>query len=88
MAQSDTSPEDEQRLIEKYRNMSVTEKFGIIAELNRAEAERQKASIRAQYGEISDEEMRMRLGAFRLGRELMIKVTGWDPAGPYPPPSS
>lgn len=72
-------PEAERERIERYRRMSPGEKFECIMELNRAEHERQKAEIRARYGDISEEEMRMRLGVLRLGRETMVKVFGWDP---------
>jgi len=62
---SDTSPEAREFLDEGYRRMSPTEKLKRVASLNRALAALQKARIRAQYGEISEEEMRMRLGALR-----------------------
>ena len=76
---SDTSPEAREILDEGYRRMTPTQKLQRVVSLNRALATLQKARIRAQYGDISDEEMRMRLGALRLGRETMIKVFGWDP---------
>jgi hypothetical protein len=75
MSLSDTSPEE----IERYRRMTVAEKIELVAELNRAETERQKEEIRARHGDISEEEMRMRLGVLRLGRETMIKIFGWAP---------
>jgi len=79
MGISDTSPEAERFLIEGYRRMTPTQKLQRVASLNRALVLLQKARIRAQYGDISDDEMRLRLGALRLGRETMIKVFGWDP---------
>ena len=75
----DGSPEAKQVVIERYRRMTPMEKFALIASLNRAETRRQKAAIRARYGDISDEEMRMRLGILRLGREMVIKIFGWAP---------
>ena len=59
--------------------MSPTEKLAEVAALNRAEDERQRAEIRAEYGNISDEEMRVRLGVLRFGRETMTKLLGRDP---------
>lgn len=79
MEPSDTSPEAERILIEGYRRMTPTQKLQRVESLNRALVLLQKARIRAEYGDISDEEMRMRLGALRLGRETMIEVFGWDP---------
>lgn len=79
MGPSDTSPEAERILIEGYRRMTPTQKLQRVESLNRALVLLQKARIRADYGDIPEEEMRMRLGALRLGRETMIKVFGWDP---------
>jgi hypothetical protein len=76
---SDTSPEAQQILIEGYRRMTPTQKLQRVESLDRALVLLQKARIRADYGDIPDEEMRMRLGALRLGRETMMKVFGWDP---------
>ena len=47
--------------------------------LNQIETERQRAEIRARYGDISEEEMRWRVAALRYGRELTAKALGWDP---------
>jgi hypothetical protein len=76
---SDTSPEARDILDEGYRRMTPTQKLQRVTSLNRALVTLQRARIRAQYGDIPEEEMRMRLGALRLGRETMIKVFGWDP---------
>ena len=76
---SDTSPEAQRFLIEGYRQMTPTQKLQRMASLNRALVMLQRARIRAQYGDIPEEEMRMRVGALRLGRDLMIKAYGWDP---------
>jgi hypothetical protein len=76
---SDTSPEAQQVLTEGYRRMTPTQKLQRVASLNRAVAILQRARIRARYGDIPEEEMRMRLGALRLGRETMIRLFGWDP---------
>ena len=79
MAISDTSPEAQAFLNEGYRRMTPTQKLQRVESLNRALVTLQKARIRAEYGDIPDDEMRLRLGALRLGRETMIKVFGWDP---------
>jgi hypothetical protein len=75
----DNSPEAKQAVIERYRRMTPTEKFELIASLNRAEKRRRMADIRSRYGDVCDEEMRMRLGVLRLGREMIIKIYGWAP---------
>jgi len=79
MGPSDTSPEAQRFLDEGYRRMTPTQKLQRVASLNRALVVLQKARIRAQYGDVPDDEMRLRLGALRLGRETMMKVFGWDP---------
>ena len=35
--------------------------------------------IRQQYGEMSERELQLRLGALWLDRETMIRVFDWDP---------
>ena len=76
---SDTSPEAQRIIDEGCRRMTPTQKLQRVASLNRALLMLQRARIRAQYGDIPEEEMRLRLGALRLGRETMVKVFGWDP---------
>ena len=72
-------PGEEEQQIGRYRRMSVNEKFNEIGVLNGLQDERQRADIRARYGNISNEEMRMRLAVLRLGRETVVKVCGWAP---------
>lgn len=72
-------PGEEEQQTERYRHMPACEKFREIAALIDLEDERQRADIRARYGDIPEAEMRMRLGVKRLGRETMVKVFGWDP---------
>lgn len=72
-------PGDEEARLERLRRMSFSEKFAAIQEMNCLEDERQRADIRARFGEISQEEMRMRLGVLRLGPETMQKMFGWVP---------
>lgn len=79
MELSDTSPEAERVLVEGYRRMTPTQKLQRVDSLNQALRTLAAARIRSQYGDVSPEEMRMRLGALRLGRELMMKIFGWDP---------
>lgn len=77
---SDTPPDVELMLIEGYRCMSPAQKLERVVSLNRALTQLASARIRAQYGEdISERELRLRLGALRLDRSLMIEAFGWDP---------
>jgi hypothetical protein len=74
MGVSDTSPDAERVLLEGYRRMSPAEKLERVFSLNRALEQLQRARIAADYGDIPEREMRLRLGALRMGRETMIKV--------------
>ena len=76
---SDTSPDAERFLIEGYRRMSPSDKLARVFSLNRMIEQLQRARITADYGEMSEREMRLRLASLRLGRETMVKVFGWDP---------
>jgi hypothetical protein len=38
----------------------------------------QRARITADYGEMPEREMRLRLASLRLGRETMVKAFDWD----------
>ena len=71
---SDTSPEAARFLNEAYRQMTPTQKLQRVASLNRTLVQLAAARIRQQYGDIPEEEMRL-----RLGRETMIEMFGWDP---------
>ena len=59
--------------------MSSVEKARRLSEACRAVDHLARARIRHQYGEISDAEMRLRLGATRIPRDLMVRVFGSDP---------
>jgi hypothetical protein len=76
---SDTSSDAARFLDEGYRRMSPTDKLRRVASLNRTLVRLAKARISAQYGEVPEEEMRLRLAALRLGRDRMIEMFGWDP---------
>ena len=75
----DNDPPVTPELVEEYRRMTPAEKLTRVFELNRALEQRHRARITAQYGDVPEREMRLRLGALRLGRETMVKVFGWDP---------
>lgn len=76
---SDTSADAERVLIEGYRRMSPGEKLERVFALNDALEQLQRARIAADYGDIPEREMRLRLASLRLGRDTMVKAFGWDP---------
>ena len=76
---SDTDPIMEPILIEGYRKMSSAEKLKMALEMSETIRDLAKTGIKKRHPGISDEELLKRLGALLLGRELSIKVNGWDP---------
>ena len=77
---SDTSPAAHRVLIEGYRRMTPAEKLQRVAALNRALEQLARARLRARYGaDVSERELRLRSGALRLGRRVMVEAFGWDP---------
>ena len=75
----DTPLEVEEKMLEGLRAMSSIEKIRRIQELNRSVEAMAASRIRSQYGPLSERELRLRLAALRLPRDVMIKVFDWDP---------
>lgn len=78
-APSDTTPAVERLLIEGYRRMSPAEKLERVAAMNRALQQLATARLRAQYGQMTESELRLRLAALRLDARTMRDAFGWDP---------
>lgn len=79
-ATADTPPEVERMLVEGYRRMSPRRKLERVVALNRAVERLAAARLRARYGEdMSERELRLRLGALRLDRRVMLEAFRWDP---------
>ncbi len=76
---SDTSPAAEAVLLDLYRRMTPAEKARRLSEACRAVEQLARARITAQYGDLPEVEMKLRLAALRLPRDTMTKVFGWDP---------
>ena len=75
----DTHPKIRQMQIEGYRRMTPQQKMQCMTDLINAARRMAATRIRKQYGDISEREMQLRLGALWLDRETMIKVFDWDP---------
>jgi hypothetical protein len=76
---SDTHPVLQPVIIEGFRKMPPGQRFKMAIEMSEAIRDLAKMGILKRYPGISDEELRKRLGALLLGRELSIKVNDWDP---------
>ncbi|MBI3268968.1 MAG: hypothetical protein HYZ53_08095 [Planctomycetes bacterium] len=75
----DTSYEAEQFLFDAYRRLSPSEKTDHLIGSSRFVQELKLAGLRLRYPNASEEQLRLRLAAFRLGRENMIRLLGLDP---------
>ena len=75
----DTSAEVSALLAQRWRSMSPTEKFEAVHAANRDCAALAEAGVRRRYPDASDHEVRLRVAALHLGRELSVAVYGWDP---------
>jgi hypothetical protein len=76
----DTPPEIEEIVLERYHQMSPFEKLMQVFELNQMAQSMAALRIQAQYGpDLSERELRLRLAALWLDRDLMIEAFGWDP---------
>jgi deoxyribodipyrimidine photolyase-like uncharacterized protein len=75
----DTSLALEERLFERYRQMSPEEKLEHISALGRLAEEVALAGLRAKYPEASDAENRLRLVSRWIDRDTMIRLYDWDP---------
>jgi len=76
---SDTPIHIRKKLIAGYRKMTPQQKLQQVSELTKTVQQLALARIRKQYGNISEREQRLRLGALWLPRETMIRVFNWDP---------
>jgi len=60
--------------------MAPAEKLALVSAMTRTAQELSLAGIRARHPDATDDELRLRLAALRLPRELMIRLFEWDPA--------
>jgi hypothetical protein len=74
-----TAPEVRHMLIERWRAMSTAEKLAVVDAANRACDALAAVGVRRWHPEASDDEVRQRVIAIRLGRDLSRVVHGWDP---------
>lgn len=75
---SDTRPEFMRAYVDRIRHMSVSDKLAGVASLNGTVETLATHAIRNRYPEASEDEVRMRVAARRVPRDLMIRAFGWD----------
>ncbi len=72
----DTSQDVDQLMTEKFASMSVAERAVIAAELNDMCTKLALAGIRAQHGDLPEEQVRWHLAARRYGEQLANRAYG------------
>ena len=74
---SDTPAHVERELLSRYAAMSLRDKLKQVMDLSLAVRQLAAARIRRQYGpDLSDRELRLRLAALSMDRELLIAAFG------------
>lgn len=76
---NDTSKESEQAYLKLLREAPPWRKAAMVNSLTRACQELALAGIRLRHPNASEKEIRMRLAALWIDREVMIRVFDWDP---------
>ena len=66
----DTSPEVEQRQVERWRQMTPAQKAAIVSGLTQAVHQLALAGVRLRYPEASERELFLRLALITLGDDL------------------
>ena len=79
-AYSDTDPRALAVWTELLGRMTPGAKIAAVFELTSMAFRAAEAGVRLEYPEAGDREVFLRAASRRLGRDLMIRVYGWDPA--------
>jgi len=75
----DTAEQVADMQVECWRRMTPAEKLAVVHELNQACEALSVAGVRMRNPDASDDDVRLRVIALRLGRTLSIAAYGWDP---------
>jgi hypothetical protein len=75
----DTSPDVQRMLVARFRTMTAAERIWLADALTRGCEALALAGIQMRHPDATAEELRLRLGALRIGRDLVLRVYGWDP---------
>lgn len=74
----DTSLEAERQQLEIWGAMTPAEKFALLDDLHASSVLFVEAGIRLRHPQAGPEEVRLRRLALSLGRELVLRVYGFD----------
>lgn len=76
---SDTHPEAERVLIDLLRKASAWRKLEMVSQITTTCRELALSGLRRRYPVSSDEELKKRLAALVLPRQMVICAYNWDP---------
>ena len=79
---SDTSPEALEVLVEGYRRMTPLQRLDRALSMTRTLKTLIEAQVRQEHPGASEREVRLRMAARWIPRELMIAAFGFDPEAP------
>lgn len=70
----DTSPDVEQRLVERWRAMSPEQKLRTVCDMSETVRQLALAGVRQRHPAAAPREQFLRLAILRLGRDLAVRV--------------
>ena len=76
---SDTDPRALKVFLSLQARMTAAQKIQAVFDLSRMLMRLQEANVRKDFPSASDREVFLRAAERRLGRELMLRVYGWNP---------
>ena len=76
---SDTDPAIGERILDRWRAMTPSERLVRVRELNQMVLRLAEARQAAQYPDATPEEKRLRLASLWLGPDVMRRWFNWDP---------
>jgi hypothetical protein len=74
----DTSEEIERLKFEAYRQMTPSQRIGLMLEMNAIIEASQRAAILREHPHADEREIILRLASRRVDKTLLKKFTGWD----------
>ncbi|MEN9822932.1 MAG: hypothetical protein RLZ04_1358 [Actinomycetota bacterium] len=75
----DTDREVTDLVAQCWRGLSPAQRLLLVADLGESAEQLSLAGVRLRHPDASEEEVRLRAIALRIGRELMVAAYDWDP---------
>jgi hypothetical protein len=75
----DTDREVTDLVAQCWRGLSPAQRLLLVADLCESAEQLSLAGVRLRHPDASEEEVRLRAIALRIGRELMVAAYDWDP---------